>query len=80
MEDETIKKIAANHNKTAAQVILRYFTQKNIVMIPKSVTPSRIKENFNIFDFSLNAGEIETMEGLDKGASGRITTFPGNTK
>lgn len=65
----TIKKIADNHGKTNGQVILRWLNQRNIVVIPKSVHESRIIENADIFDFTLNNSEMEQMESLDQGVS-----------
>lgn len=65
----TIKKIADNHGKTNGQVILRWLNQRNIVVIPKSVHESRIIENADIFDFTLNNSEIKQMENLDQGVS-----------
>ncbi|MBM7662175.1 diketogulonate reductase-like aldo/keto reductase [Bacillus mesophilus] len=65
LQDEVIKGIASTHNKTTAQVILRWHLQNNTIAIPKSVTPSRIEENFNVFDFELTTSEMEEIEGLN---------------
>ncbi|CAL8075181.1 unnamed protein product [Calicophoron daubneyi] len=53
--------VAKNHNKTPAQVLLRWLLQRRIVVIPKSVTPSRILENSKIFDFTLSSDEMKVM-------------------
>nr|WP_235802039.1 aldo/keto reductase [Ureibacillus massiliensis] len=66
LEDETIAKIAAKYNKTAAQIILRWHYQNDVMSIPKSVTPSRIEENMNIFDFEMSVEDIEAIDGLNK--------------
>ncbi|KAH0795175.1 aldo/keto reductase [Histomonas meleagridis] len=68
-ENETLKKIAANHNKTVAQIILRWNTQRGIVVLPKSVHKERIEENFNIWDFKLTDEEMGEIAKLDKGHS-----------
>ncbi|MFT8321749.1 MAG: aldo/keto reductase [Bacillus sp. (in: firmicutes)] len=66
LKDEVIKKIAAFHRKTPAQVVLRWHLQNNTIVIPKSVTPSRIEENFNVFDFELTSEEIAQINELNK--------------
>ena len=66
LEDEAIKKIALSHNKTAAQVVLRWHIDNGLVVIPRSKTPSRIKENFEIFDFKLSPEELKTINGLNR--------------
>ncbi|WP_040205972.1 aldo/keto reductase [Neobacillus jeddahensis] len=66
LKDEVIKKIAAAHDKTPAQVILRWHLQNNTIAIPKSVTPSRIEENFNVFDFELTTDEVAEIDQLNR--------------
>lgn len=61
-----IKKIAQSHEKTTGQVILRWLTQRGIVVIPKSVHEERIVENFAITDFELTALEMDMMSTLDQ--------------
>ncbi|WP_065219536.1 MULTISPECIES: aldo/keto reductase [Butyricimonas] len=61
--------IAAKHNKSVAQVILRWLTQRGVVAIPKSVHKERIIENFRIFDFQLDAADIEAIASLDMNKS-----------
>jgi 2,5-diketo-D-gluconate reductase A len=70
LEDATIRGIAEAHGKTPAQVMLRWHLQKNRQAIPKSVTPSRIAENFDVFDFSLTDDELSAIDGLDTGVRG----------
>ena len=61
--------IAAKHQKTVAQVVLRWLTQRGIVVIPKSTHKERIVENFNIFDFQLDQADIERIKTLDTAES-----------
>lgn len=70
LEDSVILGIAEAHDKTAAQVMLRWHVQEGRQVIPKSVTPSRIAENFDIFDFELTADEIASIDALDTGVRG----------
>ncbi len=66
--NETIAGVAARHDRTPAQVILRWHLQLGNVVIPKSATPARIRENFELFDFQLGQDEMASIEGLDAGA------------
>jgi len=65
-EEETLTRLAAKHGKTPAQIILRWHIQENAIVIPKSVTPSRIKENIDVFDFTLSADDMADIRLLDR--------------
>jgi 2,5-diketo-D-gluconate reductase A len=65
--DDAIATIAAHHERTPAQVILRWHVQLGNVVIPKSVTPARIRENFELFDFELSEDDMAAIAGLDRG-------------
>ena len=64
-QNEVLASIAESHNKPVAQVILRWLTQRGVVVIPKSVRKERIIENFNIFDFELSQEDMEKIATLD---------------
>jgi diketogulonate reductase-like aldo/keto reductase len=66
LRDEVVQKIASAHSKTPAQVVLRWHLQNNTIVIPKSVTPTRIEENFNVFDFELSQNEMNEMNKLNR--------------
>jgi 2,5-diketo-D-gluconate reductase A len=66
LDDATIVRIATNHNRTPAQVVLRWHIQLGNIVIPKSVTPSRIEENFNLFDFDLSDEDMRAIFELDR--------------
>jgi 2,5-diketo-D-gluconate reductase A len=68
LDDETIVAVADAHGKTPAQVILRWHLQLGNVVIPKSVTPERIRENIDVFDFELSDEDLAAIEGLDSGS------------
>ncbi|XP_018579940.1 alcohol dehydrogenase [NADP(+)]-like [Anoplophora glabripennis] len=72
LNDKTIVKAATKHKKTNAQILLRYLLQKNIVVIPKSINPARIKENINVFDFSLDAADMKALDDLEVGEGARV--------
>lgn len=63
---DSIKEIANSVGKTPAQVVLRWHLQNDTIVIPKSVTPSRIKENFDVFDFELSQVQMETINKLNR--------------
>ncbi|MDL5611681.1 MULTISPECIES: aldo/keto reductase [Bacillus subtilis group] len=67
--NEVLTSIAEKHNKSVAQVVLRWLVQREVVTIPKSVRKERIVENFDIFDFELSLEDIEQISTLDKGES-----------
>ena len=66
LDDPLIREIAKAHERTPAQVVIRWHLQLGNVVIPKSVTPQRI-ENFDVFDFNLSTAEMESIEALDAG-------------
>lgn len=67
LNNKALTSIAEKYNKTVPQVILRWHLQEGFVVIPKSVTPSRIEENFNVFDFELTEDEMNIVRSLDTG-------------
>jgi 2,5-diketo-D-gluconate reductase A len=75
LRDETLAAIGRKYGKTPAQVILRWHIDNGFVVIPKSVTPSRIRENVDVFDFTLDADDRRAIEGLDS-AAGRVGPDP----
>ncbi|NKY23468.1 aldo/keto reductase [Cellulomonas denverensis] len=70
LDDPTIAGIAAAHGRTAAQVMLRWHLQQGRSAIPKSVTPARIAENFDVVSFDLTADELAAIDALDTGVRG----------
>jgi 2,5-diketo-D-gluconate reductase A len=67
LDDPVIAEIASERERTPAQVVLRWHIQLGNVVIPKSVTPSRIEENFRVFDFELTEAEMKRLSELDRG-------------
>jgi 2,5-diketo-D-gluconate reductase A len=68
LTDPIVAELSAKYEKTPAQIILRWHIELGNVVIPKSVRPSRMRENIDIFDFSLSAEDLATMAGLEHGA------------
>lgn len=64
--ESAVLALAEKYGKTPAQILLRFLTQKGIVVIPKSTKPAHIKENFTLFDFTLSADEMGLLSALDK--------------
>ena len=64
-----LTEIGEAHGKTVGQVILRWLTQRGVIVIPKSVRPERMAENMNVFDFELSEEEMARIAELDSGAS-----------
>jgi len=66
LDDPAIVKVAADVGRTPAQVVLRWHVQRGDIVFPKSVTPSRMQENFEIFDFELAAGDMDAITALNR--------------
>ena len=66
LNDETITRIAADYGVTPAQIILRWHLQNDVLVIPKSVTPSRIKENSEVFHFELTEATMQEINSLNR--------------
>jgi 2,5-diketo-D-gluconate reductase A len=67
LHDPAIVEVAQAHGKTPAQTIIRWHLQLGNVVIPKSVTPARIRENFEVFDFELSGEQMDAIAALDAG-------------
>jgi 2,5-diketo-D-gluconate reductase A len=75
LENPTLKALAQKHGRTPAQVVIRWHLDRGYIVIPKSVTPSRIRENFDVSDFSLDADDHTKIAALDR-KDGRIGPDP----
>jgi 2,5-diketo-D-gluconate reductase A len=67
LQDERVTALAEKYGKSPAQIVLRWHIQQDIIVFPKSVTPSRIRENIEVFDFELGPDDIATIDELDAG-------------
>ncbi|KFY82005.1 hypothetical protein V500_10904 [Pseudogymnoascus sp. VKM F-4518 (FW-2643)] len=76
--DPTLNVIAKTHNKTVAQVLIRYCLQKNWVPLPKSDTPSRIIENIDVYDFELSQNDMHILDNLHQGPKGSVVKSVSN--
>ncbi|CPR11610.1 2,5-didehydrogluconate reductase [Mycobacterium bohemicum DSM 44277] len=76
LDDPVITRIADAAGKSPAQVVLRWHVQRGDIVFPKSVTPERIRSNFELFDFELDDSDMDAISGLDRGESGRTGPDP----
>jgi 2,5-diketo-D-gluconate reductase A len=76
LDDPVIGEIAARLVRTPAQVVLRWHIQRGSIVFPKSMTPSRIEENFDLFDFELEPADVARIDALDRGEAGRTGPHP----
>ena len=76
LDDPRIVELAERKDRTPAQVVLRWHIQRGSIVFPKSTTPERIRENFGLFDFELDADDIERIAALDRGEAGRTGPHP----
>lgn len=76
LDDEVINKIGADYGKTASQVTLRWHVERGDIVFPKSMKAERMRENFEIFDFSLTQDEVAAISALDRGEDGRTGPNP----
>jgi 2,5-diketo-D-gluconate reductase A len=76
LDDDVITEVAEKLDRTPAQVVLRWHIQRGSIVFPKSTTPERIRENFELFDFELEAGDDERIDALDRGEAGRTGPHP----
>ncbi len=67
IDDLVLAEIGKKHNKTSAQIMLRWCIEVGTIPLPKSVTPERIKQNIEIFDFKLDEDDMDKIKGLEKG-------------
>ena len=76
LDDPVVVEVASAVGRTPAQAVLRWHVQRGDIVFPKSTTPSRMKENFEIFDFALDDAQMKALSGLDRGEAGRTGPNP----
>ncbi|MCZ4080060.1 aldo/keto reductase [Rhodococcus sp. H36-A4] len=76
LEDPVLASIASSTGKSTAQVVLRWHVQRGDIIFPKSVTPDRVRANFDIFDFELGDADMDAITALDRGEDGRTGPNP----
>ena len=76
LDDPVVTQIAEAADRSPAQVVLRWHLQRGDIVFPKSVSPDRIAQNFAVFDFELNGHDVAAVDGLDRGAAGRVGSNP----
>ena len=75
MNNPTVVQFAQKYSKTPAQIALRFLLQMGVAAIPKSVTPKRIEENINVFDFNIDDEDMKTLQSLEVGEAARLADF-----
>ncbi|GJQ78286.1 hypothetical protein Trydic_g22128 [Trypoxylus dichotomus] len=75
LNNRTVVAISKKHSKTPAQVLIRFLLQLGVAPIPKSVTPARVRENFDVFDFELDEDDMTALRALEVGNAARICDF-----
>lgn len=78
LDDPVLAGVAAEHGITPAQAVLRWHLQQGRIVIPKSVTPQRIRENIDVFGFVLDEAQMAAIDALDAGEAGRTGKVPGD--
>ncbi len=73
-EIPAVKEVANRHQKTPSEVLIRWCMEKGVIPLPKSVTPTRIEENFDVFDFSLSESDVKLLDGISE--IGRLGSHP----
>ncbi len=76
LDDPVVTKVAAKTERTPAQVVLRWHIERGDVVFPKSTSPARVRENFELFDFELDGDDVAAISALDRGETGRIGPNP----
>jgi 2,5-diketo-D-gluconate reductase A len=76
LDDPVVERIAKAVNKSPAQVVLRWHVQRGDIVFPKSVSPDRMRSNFELFDFELDDSDMDALSALDKGEAGRTGPNP----
>ena len=76
LEEPAIVKIAASHERTPAQIVLRWHVERGNIVFPKSARSERLRENLSLFDFALEADELARIDELDEGEPGRTGPHP----
>ncbi|WVW80024.1 hypothetical protein I302_101997 [Kwoniella bestiolae CBS 10118] len=75
-ENPVLVGLAKKYEKEVAQILIRWSLQKGYIPLPKSVTPSRIRSNADVYDFELSSEDMNALDGLDEGAKGACTWNP----
>jgi len=71
LDDPVVRSIAEKHERSAGQIVLKFLLQLGVSVVPKSSQPERLKQNIDLFSFSLDSEDFQRLETLDKGSGGR---------